>query len=70
MKEMLSLPTTTTLMQDPTHVLQLADKDMREENDWVTSLTIRDISDVLGKFAYSKKFEAAVELAEELDIDL
>ncbi len=54
---------------DPAHKLQLADKDTRKDEDWIDGIC-SDISAVLNKFAFGKTFEAALEKAHELGIDM
>ena len=53
---------------DPAHTLQLADKDTRKDEglDWID----RICNDIAAKFAVGKTFEAALEKAHELGIDM
>ena len=54
---------------DPAHLLQLADKDMQKSISWVDSIC-KDIGVVLSKFRFGKNFEAALDMAHNLGIDL
>ena len=54
---------------DPAHLLQLTDKDMRKSISWVDSIC-KDISAVLSKFQFGKNFEAALDMAHNLGVDL
>ena len=54
---------------NPAHLLQLADKDMRKSISWVDSIC-KDIGAVLSKFQFGKNFEAALDMAHNLGVDL
>ena len=54
---------------DPAHLLQLADKDMGKSIFWVDSIC-KDIGAVPSKFQFGKNFEAALDIAHNLDVDL
>ena len=69
LKEKLHLDDDVTFQWDPAHLLQLADKDMRKEAPWIENIC-KDIAAVLQKFAYGKTFEAAIDKAAELGVDL
>lgn len=69
LKDMLGLSSNVPFVWDPAHILQLADKDMREKVPWIEDVC-KDMADILSKFAYGKLFEAALDKAREMDIDL
>ena len=69
LKEKLHLDDNVTFQWDPAHLLQLADKDMRKEVPWIETIC-KDVAAVLHKFAYGKTFEAAIDKADELGIDM
>ena len=69
LKDKLNLDGSVNFVWDAAHLLQLADKDMRKEVPWIESIC-KDIGAVLHKFAYGKTYEAAIEKANELGIDL
>ena len=52
----------------PAHLLQLADKGMRKETEWIGEVC-KDISAVFSKFSFGKTFESAIDLACDLGID-
>ena len=72
MKDKLQLDDTVGFLWDTAHVLQLADKDTRKSNEfggWIDDIAA-DIAAVLCKFSFGKLFEAAIEKAHDLGIDL
>ena len=54
---------------DPAHSLQLAEKDMQKSISWVDSIC-KDIGAALSKFQFGNNFEAALDMAHNLGIDL
>ena len=71
LKDKLDLNDKVGFSWDPAHKLQLADKDTRKDEglDWIDGIC-SDIAAVLGKFAFGKTFEKALEKAHELGIDM
>ena len=50
-------------------MFQLANKDMRKSISWIDSIC-KDIGAVLSKFQFGKNFEAALDMAHNLGVDL
>ena len=69
LKTKLNLDESVGFEWDLAHILQLADKDTRKEIKWIDDIC-RDIAAVLSKFSFGKAFEAAVDKARELGVDL
>ena len=69
LREQLELSSSVPMVWDPAHLLQLADKDMRKDVPWIEEVC-KDMSNILTKFSYWKLFEAALDKASELGVDL
>ena len=54
---------------DAAHLLQLADKDMRKDTVWIADVC-KDIAAILTKFSFGKNFEALLNMAHNLGVDL
>ena len=68
LREKMQLDEKVAFIWDTAHLLQLADKDMRKNTDWIEAIC-KDIAAILGKFSFGKNFEAALDMAHELGID-